>query len=151
MPNAIDEIALFQTDRGLDKQEYFAINEHCNIVEELLESIGLDVPKEQRPNQKKHWKVFKNELVKEGIAKRVYEHDDLPEHEQVDAYSDSIVFPIGALMKLGYDANKVLLETAKEINSRRGMMVDGKFEKDLSDEAKSLWYKADYTNCKKES
>jgi len=24
-------------------------------------------------------------------------------------------------------------------------MVDGKFEKDLSDEAKALWIKADYT------
>jgi len=35
-----------------------------------------------------------------------------------------------------------------EINSRVGTLVDGKFEKDLSDEAKANWYKADYALAK---
>ena len=75
-------------------------------------------------------------------SERVIEKDNV-----VDAYSDVIVFAVGALMKLGYDPEKALLETAKEINSRVGEMVDGKFEKDLSPEAKTNWYKADYSKA----
>ena len=42
--------------------------------------------------------------------------------------------------KAGYAAGK-------EINSRVGGMVNGKFEKDLSPEAQANWYKADYSKA----
>jgi len=51
-------------------------------------------------------------------------------------------------MKLGYHPGMVLEEISKEINSRVGEMVEGKFTKDTSEEAKANWYKADFTKCK---
>ena len=145
MSKAIEEIVRFQTDRNLDKMEYHALNEHGNIVEELLESIGLDVPKVNRPQLKEAFETFVNEVKEKDIAEQVYPStSDTPKAEQVDAYVDMVVFAIGAIMKLGYDADKALIEGGKEINSRVGTMVDGKFEKDLSEGAKANWYKADY-------
>jgi len=135
---AISEIVRYQTDRKLDRNKYDAINEHGNIVEELLESVGLDVPKENRPKLKEKWVVFVDETLEENIARA-------GEDDNIDAYCDVIVFAIGAIMKLGYDPEKALLEAGKEINSREGVMVDGKFEKDLSDSAKAKWYKANYS------
>lgn len=141
--NPIDEIVRFQTDRDLDKKEFDVYNENTNIVEELLESHGLDIPKERRSRLKRAWISFV--ALTEG-----FEHTRLYRKEAVaDAYCDVIVFAVGALLKLGYDPTKALAEAAKEINSREGSMVDGKFEKDLSDEAKAKWYKADFNTCKR--
>ena len=44
-------------------------------------------------------------------------------------------------------------ETIKEISSRIGAWNEekGKWIKDTSEEAQKLWYKADYSKCKKES
>lgn len=137
----------FQTDRGLDKKEYDGINEHGNIVEELLESMGLDVPKENRPELKEAWESFVHTVVGVGIAtdtKAVEMTDD----ECVDAYCDIITFATGAILKLGYEPEKAIAECGKEINSRVGSMVDGKFEKDLSPEAQANWYKANYSKAK---
>ena len=51
---------------------------------------------------------------------------------------------------LGYDFYKCMMETIQEINSRTGHYDDsiGKFVKDMSIEAQSKWYKANYDNCK---
>jgi len=72
------------------------------------------------------------------------------EHEMIDALNDIIVVATGAIYKMGYDADKTLDETIKEIESRRGKinLKTGKFEKDLSPEAKELWCKANYDKCK---
>ena len=142
MNKAIEEIIRFQTDRGLHLKDYNSINEHTNIIEELLESVGMDVPKENRNNLAKeieHFILWVNAL---GIVTII----DTPngDNERVDAYADVIVFAIGAILKLGFDPIKVLLEVGKEINSREGTMVNGKFEKYLTDEAKAKWYTADY-------
>lgn len=141
---AIEEIARFQTDRELDKNEYEPLNEAGNIVEELLEAIGLDVPKGNRPMLKQRWEDLLVDVVVEGIAKNVVPFEDISKAEQVDAYADICVFAIGAMLKLGYDPEKALIEVGKEINSRVGKIVDGKFEKDLSEEAVAKHYKADY-------
>jgi len=137
----------FQTDRGLDKKEYDGINEHGNILEELLESMGLDVPKENRPALKAAWIEFFHELVIDGIATD-NDAEDMTNEDCVDAYCDIITFATGALLKLGHNPEIAIAECGKEINSRVGSMVDGKFEKDLSDEAKANWYKADYSKSK---
>lgn len=145
MGAAIVEIKRFQTDRGLHLKEYNPINEHANIVEELLESLGFDVPKENRKTLLNKWREFAAYLVKEGVAVEMEDHDD---DSEVDAYCDTVVFAVGAIMKLGYDPEAALLEASKVINSRVGNMIDGKFEKDLSPEAQANWHTADYAQHK---
>jgi len=147
MNKAIQEIIRFQTDRGLDKKDFSTLNEQSSIVEELLELEGYGVSKEDRPKLKKEFTTFKDALVKKTIAKRANQ----TKHFIIDALCDVVVFAVGAMLKLGYDPEKALLETAKEINSREGSMVDGKFEKDLSDNAQAKWYKADYHSALKVS
>ena len=150
MVQSIPQIERFQVDRGLDKKEYYAINEHINIVEELFESIGFDVPKEHRPKLELEWMDFTTSMVDKNIATRdMSNKEPVTDVAKADAYADVIVFAVGALLKLGFRPEAVLLEVGKEINSREGSMVNGKFEKDLSDEAKAKWYKADFTNCKR--
>ena len=116
MSQAIEEIVRFQTDRGLDMQGYNPQNEHTNIIEELLESIGYDVPKEQRDNLTREWMKFTMLLE----SKKIIEFKKIDKHYRVDAYADVIVFAVGALLKLGFNPEKVLLEVGKEINSRTG-------------------------------
>jgi predicted HAD superfamily Cof-like phosphohydrolase len=71
------------------------------------------------------------------------ENKDAP----VDGFADIIVFSVGAIIKMGYEPKCVLAETLKEINSRTGKIIDGKFIKDTSEEAKKRWYKADHSKC----
>ena len=130
----------------MDKKEFDDINESSNIFEELLESGGLDVAKADRPKLKEELTKFVVDLQAIGIAKDISTPFGI--EEQVDAFCDVITFATGALLKLGYDPEKAIAECGKEINSRVGSMVDGKFEKDLSDEAKANWYKADYSKAK---
>ncbi len=138
MKNAVTEITRFQTDRDLHTKEFDTVNENANIAEEMLEAHGYDVDKADRPKLKMDWRAFFGSLK---YTKKV---KNLTKAMIVDAYCDIVVFAIGAILKLGYDPEKALLEVAKEINSREGSMVDGKFEKDLSPEAQAKWYKADY-------
>lgn len=72
------------------------------------------------------------------------------EHEEVDALDDIIVVATGELYKKGYDADKTMDETIKEISSRRGKINPhtGKFEKFLDDQSTNMWYKAKYDKCK---
>ena len=144
----MNELIRFQTDRGLDKNEYNALNEHGNIIEELLESIGLDVAKSDRPALKVELTKFINTLIGLGIAKVPEADYVITAEEQVDAYCDIITFATGAILKLGHNPEIAISECGKEINSRVGGMVDGKFEKDLSEEAKANWYQADYSKSR---
>lgn len=147
--NAITEIMRFQTDRELDKKEYDALNEHTNIIEELLESIKYDVPKANRLLLSEEVRSFMTSIQNKGIAHPVVYKSDIEEEEAIiDAYCDVIVFCIGSIMKLGYSPNIALIETAMEINSREGEIVNGKFEKYLTDEYKAKWYKANYSKAK---
>jgi len=146
MSNAISEIKRFQFNRGLNFQNFDSLNEHTNIVEELLESIGFDVPKENRSKLAESVKEFVNKLFIDDVVKESNTNHDV--YEKVDAYADIVVFAVGALIKLGYEPEEVLLETCKEIHSREGEMIDGKFIKFDTPEAKAKWHKADYSRCK---
>jgi hypothetical protein len=141
----LEGLIKFQIDRGLEKQEFVSINELTNIFEEMLESVGLDVPKAKRPALREFLQDGINGSIQAGIAKRIKAPS---EEEQVDAYCDMITFSVGAILKLGYDPKKAIEQCSKEINSRVGKMVDGKFEKDLSKDAQAKWYKADYSRAK---
>lgn len=148
MGEAIREIARFQTDRGLHKREFDDLNEHTNLIEEILESVGLDVTKENRLKLQERWTDFVSTTEVDGIADRKVAFTEMLENDKVDAYCDLVVYAVGAIMKLGHEPEIALLEASKEINSRVGSMVNGKFEKDLSEEAKANWYKADYNKSK---
>lgn len=71
--------------------------------------------------------------------------------EQIDALCDIVVFSINAIEAKGYDAELCMKETLKEIHSRKGAMnkESGKWEKFKTDDAKALWYKADYSKAKR--
>jgi len=70
-------------------------------------------------------------------------------YEMVDALCDITVVAVGSLSKLGYDPNKALQETVKEITSRKGAFnkSTGKWEKDRNQDPTTL-YKADYEKAK---
>ncbi len=102
------------------------------IVEELLESTGAYDSITARDRAM----TVAKEIVGEST----------PEPEvALDAWADIIVFATGAIAKLGYDPSKVMEEVYKEINSRTGKMVDGKFVKDTD----AILYQADFSNCKR--
>lgn len=139
----MQELIRFQTDRSLDKKPFELQNEVASIFEELLEAGGLDVSKADRPALKVELDKFIVSLVEKGIA--TGSEDLISNHDQVDAFTDIIVFATGAILKLGHDPIIAIDECGKEVNSRVGSMVDGKFEKTLTPEAKAGWYLADYT------
>jgi predicted HAD superfamily Cof-like phosphohydrolase len=140
------ELAEYQIERNLHTQVYDPLNEHTNIIAELFETIGCDLPKDRREAFKREWPIILGALKNAEIVLQQSMEDD--EHEKVDGYADVIVFAVGALMKLGYDPELVMEECYKEISSREGEIVNGKFEKFTDKESVAKWHKADYSECK---
>ncbi len=139
--NALEEITRFQIDRELDQKPFDWNVEATNIVEELLEAVGVN-DRNVALLSVGDMQLRVREKVQMGLIVAPSIED------QVDAFADVIVFACGALTKLGYDPEKTLLEVGKEINSREGTMINGKFTKDKSPEAKAKWYKANFLGCK---
>jgi hypothetical protein len=75
------------------------------------------------------------------------------DNEEIDALCDMVVFAVNAMRIKGYDPNVAMAETIKEISSRTGAFnpQTGKWEKFKTEEAKALWYAANYdeAKCKK--
>ena len=149
MNKAIEGIIKFQKDRNLNKKKFVVLNEQTNILEELFEMDQYSVPKEKRQELKEAFELFTQQLIEDCV---LMENDRSTigevEHEEVDALADIIVFSIGAIMKKGYYVEDVLYEASKEINSREGIMINGKFEKYIDPISKAKWYKADFTKAK---
>jgi len=146
--NIINRIEKWQRERLLDQQEFDMVNEFTNIIEEMFEIAGFKLTKEKRPILKEWVEGFFMLDLTEEEKKKFDDYVGINEEEIVDGINDIMVFCIGMLMKLGYDPKCTLYETWKEINSRKGKIIDGKFQKDTSSEAKAKWLKADYRNCK---
>jgi len=138
--NVIKGLMKFQSDRFLHEREYDWHTESTNIVEELLEAIGVN-DRNVALLSVGDMQLRIREKTQAGLVVAPTKED------QVDAFADVIVFALGAIMKLGYDPELVLSEVGMEINSRVGSIKDGKFVKDKSKGAKDLWYKADFSNC----
>jgi hypothetical protein len=134
--NHIEKIVEWQKERLLDKQELDLRVEYLNILEELMEGIELD---EQEPRD-----------VAEQLLQQLELFGDYKTNAEnlVDLFGDIIVFSVGAILKLKHDPSKVMDEIIKEISSRRGEIINGKFVKDKSDEARKKWYKADFKKCR---
>jgi len=137
----IKQIKQWQKDRLLDKQKYIYSNEFVNILEELMESIGIKITKDKRILIMQDFIKFIFEIEKKYKLKKVKPTNE----DKVDAYFDIIIFSIGSIMKLGYEPECVLQEGLKHINSRTGKIVDGKFQKDLNVKT----YEPEYDKCKK--
>ena len=60
----------------------------------------------------------------------------------VDAFCDIQVFAGGEVGKLGYNNEVAMGEVAKEINSRTGSIIDGKFVKNKTEQATKLLLKS---------
>lgn len=126
-----EKIVKWNEERGLIERGFNHTNEVSFVIEELLESTGSHDSESAREKAMEYAQI---------ITK-----DSQPEPEAiVDAFADIIVFATGAIAKTGYDPSKVMDEVYKEINSRTGSMVEGKFIKDPS--AKK--YTADFSICK---
>ena len=124
-------IVEWNKERGILNLEFNHVKETSFIVEELLESSG-------------HYDSLTAREKATEIATDVIGKPNASPEQIVDAWADIVVFATGGMAKLGFDPSKVMEEVYKEINSRTGQMVDGKFIKD----ADVVPYQADFTNCK---
>lgn len=129
--NMFEKIIEWNRERGLIKRGFNHVKETSFIVEELLESTG------------NYDSITARDKASE-IASQITLNAKHEPEVIVDALFDIIIFATGAMAKLGYDPTKVMDEGFKEINSRTGSMIDGKFVKDPSAEM----YVADFINCK---
>ena len=125
------KIRAWNEERGLPDLPFDHQKQVSFIVEELLESTGNYDSLSARDKA----------IEMAGDITQDAQHD--PE-AVVDAFGDIIVFSVGVLLNLGYDPDKTMEEIYKEINSRTGTIVDGKFVKDPNAER----YYADFSTCK---
>lgn len=127
----LTKIVEWNKERGLIERGFNHKKEASFIIEELLESTGNYDSLSAQENVD----TYTNEII-----------TDTPENTEilVDAWADIIVFATGAIAKLGYDPKAVMDEVYKEISSRTGTLIDGKFVKDPT----AKIYKAELAKCK---
>ena len=140
------EMIRFQTDRGLDKKEYNIDKEMQLVMEELLEAKGIK--DDEFKTYSKLMVRRLNNVVALVISEEPERYVKPSEHDEVDAFCDAMEFLSGALLKRGYNPIIALEEMGKQINSRTGTFIDGKFEKDRSPEAKAKEYQADFNKAR---
>ncbi|NOQ31130.1 MAG: hypothetical protein GQ570_08420 [Helicobacteraceae bacterium] len=154
MNNTLDELKRFQTDRGLHLKPFDKRVCTMNIMEEIFEMYGVQDNKARFLANR--FVTIIEETV-EGIIDNVHlelevakdvTYSKPTDEDVIDALCDIQVFAGGDVLKVGYDNEKCLAEVAKEINSREGTIIEGKFQKDKTPEAMAKWLKADFTNCK---
>lgn len=138
-----DNLDKFRKDRHLDVQKFDYETFFRKSIEEDFEMQGYDGKycKPYASKMARIWAKFReNPTTTSG--KKVHPSDNT--FVKLDGLADGIVYRIEAIEQLGFDARIVMDEVQKEINSREGRIVDGKFEKWLTPEAKAKWYKANF-------
>jgi hypothetical protein len=150
-------IVKWNEDRNLIKtpEEMDITTEMSFIIEEVIECLTDMKSDEANAAAKQIAKVIsygKLKHVIDFIDKNALDKGtpayDITSHQIVDACSDMKVFATGTTRKAGYDPDIAMEETQKEIDSRVGCIIDGKFVKDKSPQAKANWYTADYSKAK---
>ena len=154
-------IVKWNEERGLIKtpEDVVIENEMSYIVEEVIEAMTHMKSKEARPYAKAICKAIRNGNIK--MLGQLIEDNELTETqdggdevakitgEQIaDACCDMKVFATGTTRKVGYNPDIAMDEVILEINSRVGEIIEGKFTKDMSPEAQSNWYKANFKKAK---
>ncbi len=126
-----EKIVAWNNERGLIEKGFNHQKEVSFILEELLESTGNydSISARERAEQ------LASEITKDSTE----DADKI-----IDALFDIIIFSTGAMAKLGYDPSCVMDEGFREINSRTGTLIDGKFVKDVN----AQQYVANFNHCK---
>ncbi len=129
----LKRIVDWNNERGLIEKGFNHKVEMAHIIEELMESTG------------KENSLSARELAEQKAEEILNGEENQNKEEIVDAFADIIVFATGAIAKLGYDPEIVMDEVLKEIESRTGKMIDGKFVKDPNPKM----YKANFKKAEK--
>lgn len=154
------KIVRWNEERGLicKPEEVVIENEMSYIVEEVIEAMTHLKSKEARPHARAICKAIRSGNLKmisdfidsNNLTEEQPNGDAIAEltGEQIaDACGDIKVFATGTIRKVGYNPDIVQAEVQREIDSRTGKIIDGKFTKDMSDEAQSRWYKANFSKA----
>ncbi len=150
--NVLESLKNYQETRNLHKQQFQIKVATLNIIEELFEAHGIHESKERLATNQVYRLLeslvaevegFESDWSLDSVWTETQSTETL-----VDAFCDIQVFAGGEVGKLGYHNEVALEETYKEIESRTGEIIDGKFIKDKSMEAQTLWVKADYAKAK---
>ncbi len=141
--DAFQKIVDWQKERNLlqGRENVDLKNETSFIVEELIEMI---TPLESEKGREEAKKVVQ-EWEKKGFFEETQSDENI-----IDAACDIIVYATGLIAKMGYNPSIAMEETIKEISSRTGRIIDGKFVKCKTEECKKKWYKADFSKAKNE-
>lgn len=130
----------FMVERGLDKQKADFALYTTNVLEELFEGFGLDRTSAKQNSKSLYKQIFKPLEGKFEVNLGI----------MADSASDIKVFSNNMQYNLDLDPEKADKETCKEILSREGSLnSEGRFVKDMSEEAQAKWYSADYESCKR--
>ena len=128
----LKKIVLWNKERGLLDKEFNHQKEVSFIIEELLESTGNENSLTARDQA-------------DEISKNIMQNSNATNEDIIDAFADIIIYATGVISKMGYNPDIVMDEVLKEINSRTGTLVDGKFIKDIN----VITYKADFNKARK--
>lgn len=144
--NPLGDIVSWNKERRLDN--VFPEDDtvvYCKL-EELFEFLGINKAFSNEKEFKFLVNKYKQYILEEA---QVYGVSATIE-EKVDALCDDTVFNTGFVYRYGYEPTIALNETVAEIDSRIGSFDDtsGKWIKRKDDEAKALWYTADYSLAK---
>lgn len=141
--NIFENLEKFRKDRGLDKKEFDLETYLRKDFEEMFELMGFEREfcKKTAELKAKNMMEFWTKAKLGGMT------PDYSPFNRLDALGDRIVYAVEAIEQHNYDAELVLDEVQKEINSRDGEIINGKFEKYLTPEAEEKWYKANFHNA----
>lgn len=140
--NIFNDLAKFKEERGLNNVPFDLETYLRKDLEEMFELMGY--PESFCKAQGKNLAIDLLE-ARDGFKGPLNDS----KHYRVDAIGDRIVFAVEAIEQLGYNAEIAMDEIQKEINSRDGEIINGKFEKFKTPEAMSKWYKANFDKAVK--
>ena len=150
-------IVKWNETRGLIKtpSDLIIENDMSFVIEEVIEAMTDLKSEDARPIAKLVSLAIRNgfgpDLAKfikeEELDKRTDKRTEVTGEQIADACCDIKVFSTGTIRKAGYNPDVAMDEVQKEIDSRIGSIIDGKFTKDKSPEAQAKWYKADFTKA----
>ena len=128
-----ERIVKWNEERGLIAKGHDHKSAAIMLAEELDEFCGLK----------------DGSHLTEEVGVSIHYGFDISDGEKADALCDLIVIATGELAKMGYDPDKAMSETLKEIESRKGEVntETGKWEKKITGQE----YKADYSKCRVEN
>ncbi|MDD3693986.1 MAG: hypothetical protein PHC89_01165 [Candidatus Pacebacteria bacterium] len=130
MDDILTKIKKWNKERLLHKVPFDHTREASFIIEELLESTGT-------------YDSVTARTLAENYAKEIISTSAESKEAILDSFADIVVFAVGTMVKLGYDPAKVMEEVFKEIDSRKGTVINGKFVKDPN----AKRYTADFSQC----